>query len=154
PKKAALGQHRAIGQQCRGMEIPPVIQAAGEGPCPGSRIVNFRACAISVIPTRNQYLAIVQQGSRMTIRPLSVGAASEGPRSCRRIVEFRGGATATPGDQHLAAVEQGRRVRTADHSKTTRVTPCSRSWIIEFFAGENAAATCNKHLAIPEQRGC
>ena len=65
PKKPAVGQHAAIGQQCRGMEIPPVIEAAGEGPCASSRVVEFRACAISVIPTRNQYLAVAQQGSRM-----------------------------------------------------------------------------------------
>ena len=155
PKKAAGCQDGAIGQQCRRMEISPGIEAAGERPCANSWVVDFRAGAIGIIAARNLYLAIVQQGRCMTIRPLSVGAAGEGPGSCRRIVEFRGRATATPGDQHFAVAEQVGRMRRACLIKGTGVTPCSGGWIIELRTRDVVVtyvrAPGHEHLAIPKQ---
>ena len=88
---AARDQHLSIGQQGRRVIIARGVQRAGRRPCPGGRIVQFRAGKIgAVIAPRDEHQPVGQQRRRVQI---ARGVQRAGRRPCPggRIVQFRAG---------------------------------------------------------------
>jgi hypothetical protein len=63
-------EHRAVGQQRRGMLVSRGSHAAGRRPQPGSRIIEFRAReSRAVISPSDEHLAVGQQRRTMKVAP-------------------------------------------------------------------------------------
>ena len=105
--KSFTGHIRATLNDGRVIEAR-YVEATGENPSPGGRVVQFRAVEKVVdwppLSSCNQHLAIWQQCRRVTI---TCGAEAAGgrPGPIRRIIQFRArkiAAAKTTGDQDLA----------------------------------------------------
>ena len=116
---SSCDEHLAVGQQRRRVQIACGAEAAGGGPGPAGRIVQFRArreLRLSLCSSCDEHLAVGQQRRRVKAA-CGAEAAGGSPGPAGRIVEFRAreiaAAVKSSCDEHLAVGQQRRRVVTA-----------------------------------------